>query len=176
LTANNKGGEKKDSRSTRPLRKIQVVVKGECLEAWSKKYSLKDQCVEAFMDRLPDWRDKHKTEKWGLHWWDAAFLNSKQQKRAAMREKLTVEAEEFQGLIGALDEYDDTMLISPKLLRSVCLWATKERGRESGQQLYELVTTTFFLTYWVTVPSYQVKALRDVVVFERDQLRHREQV
>jgi len=128
------------------------------------------------MDRLPDWRDKHKTEKWGLHWWDAAFLNSKQQKRAAMREKLTVETEDFQGLIGALDEYDDTMLISPKLLRSICLWATKERGRESGQQLYELVTTTFVLTYWVKTRHYEVKALRDVVLYERYLLIQREQV
>jgi len=65
-----------------------------------------------------------------------------------LREKATIEAKDFQGLIGALDEYDDTMLISPDLLRSLCLWTTKGGGRESGQQLYELVTTTFVLTYW----------------------------
>ena len=127
------------------------------------------------MKELRDWRDKHKTEKWGLHWWDVALLNSKQQKRAAMREKITVEAEEFQGLLDALDEYDDTMLISPELLQSLCLWATKGRGRESGQQLYELVTTTFFLTFWVKVPHYEVMALRAVVEYERHLLIQREQ-
>ncbi len=126
------------------------------------------------MTELRDWRDKHKMEKWGLHWWDVAFLNSRHQERAALREKIT--AEDFQGLIDALNEYDDTMVLSPKLLRSLCLWVTKGHDREYGQHLYELVTATFVLTYWVKTRHYEVKALRDVVEYERYLLTQREQV
>jgi hypothetical protein len=124
------------------------------------------------MDRLLDRRDKAKAEKWGLHWWDVALLNSKQQKRAALREKITVE--DVEGLITALNEYDDTMVLSPKLLRSLCLWVTKGHDREYGQHLYELVTATFVLTYWVKTRHYEVKALRNVVKYERHLLIQRE--
>jgi len=130
------------------------------------------------MKVLLDWRDKAKVEKWHIQWFDGSLLEAKGRQRKELRRRTSLRPEHLDRMIAALDAYPDDSRIVPDELPAFC--ATVVSGHENaealGQELRELAATSFFLTYWVKTPADEVKALRAVVGFERDQLRHRQQV
>ncbi len=80
-------------------------------------------------------------------------------------------------MIAALDAYPSDSRIVPDELPAFCATVVSgDKNAEAlGQELRELAATSFLLTFWVKTPSYQVKALRDVVLYERYLLIQREQ-
>ncbi len=138
----------------------------------------KDQCVEAFMDRLLDWRDKAKAEKWHLQWFDGSLLEAKGRQRNALRRRTSLRPEHLDSMIAALAAYPRDSCILPDAFPAFC--AKVASGHENadtlGQELRKLVSMSFFLTFWVKTPTYQVKALQDVIEYERYLLTQREQM
>jgi hypothetical protein len=138
----------------------------------------KDQCVEAFMDRLLDWRDKAKAEKWHLQWFDGSLLEAKGRQRKELRRRTSLRPEHLDKMIAALDAYPDDSRIVPDELPAFCanIVSGHENAEALAQELRELTAMSFLLTFWVKTPHYEVKALRDVVLYERYLLTQREQV
>jgi len=134
--------------------------------------------MEAFMDRLLDWRDKAKAEKWHIQWFDGSLLEAKGRQRTELRRRTSLRPEHLDRMIAALGAYPDDSLIVPNALPSFCanIVSGHEHAETLGQELRELAAMSFLLTFWVKTPSYQVKALRDVVLYERYLLIQREQV
>ncbi len=130
------------------------------------------------MDRLLDWRDKAKAEKWHIQWFDGSLLEAKERQRTELRRRTSLRPEHLDKMIAALDAYPSDSRIVPDAFPAFC--ATVVSGDKNadtlGQELRELTAMSFLLTFWVKTPSYQVKALRAVVEYERYLLIQREQV
>ncbi len=130
------------------------------------------------MDRLLDWRDRAKAEKWHIQWFDGSLLEAKGRQRKELRRRTSLRPEHLDSMIAALDAYPDDSRIVPDELPALCAKVVggDENAEALGQELRELAATSFLLTFWVKTPSYQVKALRDVVEYERHLLIQREQM
>jgi len=129
------------------------------------------------MTGLRDWRDKAKAEKWHIQWFDGSLLEAKGRQRTELRSSTSLRPEHLDSMIAALDAYPDDSRIVPDELPALCakIVSGDKNAEALGQELRELAATSFLLTFWVKTPSYQVKALRDVVEYERYLLIHREQ-
>jgi len=130
------------------------------------------------MDRLLDWRDKAKAEKWHLQWFDGSLLEAKERQRTELRRRTSLRPEHLDSMIAALAAYPDDSRIVPDELPAFCAKVVSghENADTLGQELRELVSMSFFLTFWLKTPTYDVKALRVVVEYERHLLTQREQV
>jgi len=138
----------------------------------------KDQCMEAFMDRLFDWRERAQEEKWHIQWFDGSLLEAKGRQRTELRRSTSLRPEHLDSMIAALDAYPDDSRIVPDAFPAFCakIVSGDKNADTLGQELRELAATSFLLTFWVKTPAYEVKALRDVVEYERHLLIQREQV
>ncbi len=130
------------------------------------------------MRELRDWRDKAQAEKWHIQWFDGNLLEAKARQRKALRKSTLLRPEHLDSMIAALDAYPSDARILPDAFQAFCAEVVSghENADTLGQELCALTATSFFLTYWVKTPSYQVKALREVVEYERYLLTQREQM
>ncbi len=129
------------------------------------------------MKELRDWRDKAKVEKWHIQWFDGSLLEAKGRQRTELRRRTSLRPEHLDMMIAALDTYSSDSCIVPDAFPAFCAKVVSgdENADTLGRELRELAATSFLLTFWVKTPSYQVKALRDVVEYERHLLIQREQ-
>jgi len=130
------------------------------------------------MDRLLDWRDKAQAEKWHIQWFDGSLLEAKGRQRTELRTRTSLRPEHLDMMIAALDACPNDSRIVPDAFPAFCanIVSGYENADTLGQELRELAALSFFLMFWVKTPSYQVKALRAVVEYERYLLIQREQV
>jgi len=121
------------------------------------------------LKELRDWRDKAQAEKWHIQWFDGSLLEAKARQRKELRRRTSLRPEHLDRMIAALGAYPDDSRIVPDSFPAFCAKVVSgdENAEALGEELRELAATSFFLTYWVKTPHYQVKALRDVIEYER---------
>lgn len=124
------------------------------------------------MEKLHGWVENIQSGKWNVHWWDVALLKRKTHELEALRQRTKLQANDLRELNYALEVYDDDSKLSDDFLPDLC-WKViggDRDVRKLGTDLHELVSLSFFLAYWVTVPQYDVGSLRQVVAYEHDLL------
>ncbi len=113
-----------------------------------------------------------------IQWFDGSLLEARGRQRKELRRSTLLRPEHLDTMIATLDAYPYDSRIVPDAFPAFCanIVSGHENAEALGQELRELAAMSFLLTFWVKTPSYQVKALRAVVEYERHLLIQREQV